>query len=265
MKAFDEALGLWRGEALADVALEGDARSAVTRLDDERRAARSERVDVALALGRHNELVADLERAVAAEPLDEHALRQLMLALYRNGRQADALARYRDGRQRLVHELGIEPAAELRGLEQAILRHDPELTRPTREPTAGRTAASPATRRRLGRGVAIAASSDPSGKGPAHDRRVELRSSRELLAWLVDLAGIGMMSGAFKRGEYLVSLATAEGRMPQPPRRFADWLYELRDGDLIVFDDSDAPGDVNLMRSFAITAAGQALIRAPSL
>jgi hypothetical protein len=53
--------------------------------------------------------------------------------------------------------------------------------------------------------------------------------------------------------------------MPQPPRRFADWLYELRDGDLIVFDDSDAPGDVNLMRSFAITAAGQALIRAPSL
>ena len=113
-RAFDEALGLWRGDALADVALEGDARAAAARLDDERRAARSERVDVALALGRHNELIPELERAVAAEPLDEHALRQLMLALYRSGRQADALARYRDGRQRLVDELGIEPGAELR-------------------------------------------------------------------------------------------------------------------------------------------------------
>ena len=141
--AFDEALGLWRGDALCDVALEGDARFAAARLDDERRAARSERVDVALALGRHNELIPDLERAVAAEPLDEQVLRQLMLALYRNGRQADALARYREGRQRLVGELGIEPGAELRALEQAILRHDPELSPPTAAATSGRAAASP--------------------------------------------------------------------------------------------------------------------------
>ena len=114
LNAFDDALGLWRGDALSDVALEADARSAAARLDDERRAARSERFDVALALGRHNELVPELERAVAAEPLDERLLRQLMTALYRSGRQADALARYRDGRERLVDELGIEPGAELR-------------------------------------------------------------------------------------------------------------------------------------------------------
>src|SRR6185312_10356657 len=112
LEAYDEALGLWRGDTLSDVTLEAGARSAAARLDDERRAARSERYDAALALGRHNELVPELERAVAADPLDERLLRQLMTALYRSGRQADALARYRDGRQRLVDELGVEPAAE---------------------------------------------------------------------------------------------------------------------------------------------------------
>jgi YVTN family beta-propeller protein len=157
LKGFDEALGLWRGDALSDVALEGDARSAAARLDDGRRAARSERVDVALALGRHNELIPDLERAVADEPLDEQVLGQLMLALYRNGRQADALARYRDGRQRLVRELGIEPGADLRGLEQAILRHDPELLPRTRPAIDGDDVTPPPTRRRFAVGVATVA------------------------------------------------------------------------------------------------------------
>jgi DNA-binding SARP family transcriptional activator len=126
---------------LSDVTLEASARFAAARLDDERRAARSERYDASLALGRHNELVPELERAVAADPLDERLLRQLMTALYRSGRQADALARYRDGRQRLVDELGIEPSAELRGLEQAILRHDPDLAAPSspEAPTAALT------------------------------------------------------------------------------------------------------------------------------
>jgi hypothetical protein len=86
---------------------------------------------------------------------------------------------------------------------------------------------------------------------------MELRSARELLVWLVELGGPG--SGAFKRGEYLVSLASAEGKLPQPSSRFTDWLYELRGGGLLIFDDSDAPGDVNLMRGFAVTAAGEEL------
>ena len=110
LNRFDVALGLWRGDALSDVALEGDARAAAARLDDERRSVRSERVDLALALGRHQELIPELERAVAAEPLDEHALRQLMLALYRSGRQADALARYREGRRTLVERSESSPA-----------------------------------------------------------------------------------------------------------------------------------------------------------
>ena len=158
LKSYDLALGLWQGDTLSDVALEGDARSAAARLDDERRAARSERFDVALALGRHHELVPELERAVAAEPLDEHLLRQLMTALYRSGRQADALARYREGRQRLVHELGIEPGAELRELEQAILQHDSGLALPpAREGASGGPAAAPSRRRRIGWGVVVVA------------------------------------------------------------------------------------------------------------
>src|SRR5262249_42246702 len=125
LKSFDGALGLWRGRVLSDVALEADAPVPATALDGQRRAARAEGAGVALALGRHRELIPDLERAAGVEPLDERVLRQLMLALYRSGRQADALARYRDCRERLVRELGIDPTAESRGLEHAILRHDP--------------------------------------------------------------------------------------------------------------------------------------------
>ena len=141
---FDEALGLWRGDVLCDLALEGDARAAAARLDDQRRAVQSERVDVALALGRHHELIPDLERAVVAEPLDERARGQLMLALYRDGRQADALARYREGRQTLVGQVGIEPGAELRALEQAILRHDPALVLPPESEAVAEIGGAPA-------------------------------------------------------------------------------------------------------------------------
>ena len=157
LRLFDEALGFWRGDVLSHVELDGDARSAAARLDDERRAAGSERFDVALALGRHTEVVPELERAAAAEPQDEHLLRQLMTALYRSGRQADALARYRDVRQRLVQELGIEPGAELRSLEQAILQHDPDLAAPPPRRNRSVDSLEPPRRRRLGRSAALVA------------------------------------------------------------------------------------------------------------
>ncbi|HEX4526609.1 MAG TPA: ABC transporter substrate-binding protein [Gaiellaceae bacterium] len=155
LPAFEEALGLWRGDVLCDLALEGDARAAAARLDDQRRAVQSERVEVALAVGRHHQLIPDLERAVAAEPLDEQLRRQLMLALYRDGRQADALARFREGRHTLVEQLGIEPGAELRALEQAILRHDPALALPA--PGETFPPAPPPARRRRVAGLAAAA------------------------------------------------------------------------------------------------------------
>src|SRR5205085_8395246 len=116
------ALALWRGEALADFAYEPFARVESERLEELRLAATEERADAELALGRHLELVAELESLAAKHPLRERLLGQLMLALYRSGRQAEALRVYAAARRRLVEELGLEPGPALQPLEQAILR-----------------------------------------------------------------------------------------------------------------------------------------------
>jgi DNA-binding SARP family transcriptional activator len=122
-----EALGLWRGPPLADVAFEAFAEAEVSRLEEARLAALEERIEADLALGRQGELVGELESLVAREPLRERLRGQLMLCLYRCGRQADALACYREGREALVEELGIEPGPAVRDLEQRILRQEPSL------------------------------------------------------------------------------------------------------------------------------------------
>lgn len=122
-----EALALWRGRPLADLENEPFARDVVARLDESWLAAIEARIDADLALQRHEELVAELTALVRAHPLREHLRAQLMLALYRSGRQAEALAAYADGRRVLVDELGLEPGPELQRLQQAILAHDPEL------------------------------------------------------------------------------------------------------------------------------------------
>jgi DNA-binding SARP family transcriptional activator len=125
--ALREALALWRGPALADFAYEPFAQTEIARLDELRTVVLEERIDADLALGRHAELVPELEALVQAQPLRERPRGQLMLALYRSGRQADALAAYRDARRTLVDELGIDPGPELRELEAAILRQDESL------------------------------------------------------------------------------------------------------------------------------------------
>jgi DNA-binding SARP family transcriptional activator len=122
-----EALDLWRGSALADLAYESFARPAVERLEEIRLAAIEKRIDAELALGLHEEVAADLEQLVAEHPLRERLRAQLMLARYRSGRQAEALDVYRRIRETLVEEFGIEPTAALRRLEQAILAQDPAL------------------------------------------------------------------------------------------------------------------------------------------
>jgi class 3 adenylate cyclase/DNA-binding winged helix-turn-helix (wHTH) protein len=126
-----EALGLWRGPALADLAHEPFARGEIARLEELRLVALEERLEADLALG-HADVVAELEALVGAHPFRERLRAQLMLALYRSGRQADALAVYRDARHALVEELGIEPGQDLRQLEQAILQQDPALAPPGR-------------------------------------------------------------------------------------------------------------------------------------
>jgi len=122
-----DALALWRGRALADFTYEPFAQTEIARLEELRAVALEERIEADLALGRHAELVSELEALVETQPLRERPRGQLMLALYRSGRQADALAAYRDAREMLVEELGIEPGPELRKLEAAILRQDEAL------------------------------------------------------------------------------------------------------------------------------------------
>jgi DNA-binding SARP family transcriptional activator/tetratricopeptide (TPR) repeat protein len=122
-----EALALWRGPALSDFLYEPFAQTQIARLEELRTAVVEDRIDADLALGRHLELVSELEALVRAERLRERPRAQLMLALYRSGRQADALAAYRAARDTLVDELGIEPGPELKELEAAILRHDESL------------------------------------------------------------------------------------------------------------------------------------------
>jgi DNA-binding SARP family transcriptional activator len=128
------ALALWRGPALAEFTYEPFAQPEIARLEELRLVAVEERGDAELACGRHEGLVAELEALVAEHPLRERLRRQLMLGLYRSGRQADALDAYRDARRALVDGLGIEPGEELRRLEQAILRQDPALAAP-RQPS----------------------------------------------------------------------------------------------------------------------------------
>lgn len=125
-----EALALWRGPALTGIELEGAGRDDVARLEELRLAAQLEWIDYELALGRHEQLVAELERLTARHPLDERLRGQLVLALYRSGRQADALQAYRDARETLVEELGLEPSPSLQRLEKAILNQDPSLAAP---------------------------------------------------------------------------------------------------------------------------------------
>jgi DNA-binding SARP family transcriptional activator len=121
------ALALWRGPALADFLYEPFAQTEIARLEELRTVVLEERIDADLALGRHAELVSELEALVQAQSLRERPRAQLMLALYRSGRQADALAAYRTARETLVEELGIDPGPELRELEAAILRQDESL------------------------------------------------------------------------------------------------------------------------------------------
>lgn len=130
------ALALWRGRPLADLANESFALAAARGLEDERIAAVESRIDADLACGRNAELVSELTLLVRAHPLRERLRAQLMLALYRSGRQSDALKAYADARLSLVAELGLEPGPELQALQQAILTHDESLRAP--QPPAAR-------------------------------------------------------------------------------------------------------------------------------
>ena len=144
-----EALALWRGPPLAEFAYEPFAQTEIARLEELRLGAVEDRVDAELALGRQAELVPELEQLVRSHPLRERLRGQLVLALYRSGRQADALAAYADARRTLLDELGLEPGRPLQELQRAILAQDPALDAPP-TPEAAR-------RRRRFAAIAVAA------------------------------------------------------------------------------------------------------------
>ena len=127
-------LALWRGPALDDLAYEAFAKAEIEQLEELRLRMLEDRIDADLALGRHDALVGELRELVGQHPFRERLRAQLMAALYRCGRQADALEVYRDGRRALLDELGIEPGPALRKLEQAILCQDPALGAPAPPP-----------------------------------------------------------------------------------------------------------------------------------
>ena len=184
-----EAEALWRGRPLADLDSKRFAQLEIERLAEMRLVATEDRFDAELALGRQRRLVPELERMVAEHPLRERVRGQAMLALYRSGRQAEALAAYRAGRACLVDQLGVEPGPALRALERAILRQDATLDLPQSasprlggEPTADVAVVSDQP-------VVVA----PSARAPASSRRGRHRVRREAIV-AVAVAAVALVA-----------------------------------------------------------------------
>ncbi len=151
-----QALALWRGPAYHDLAYEPCVQAERARLEELRLATLEERIDADLAAGRDADLVGELEIMISEHPLRERLRGQLMLALYRSARQAEALAAYRAARRELAGELGLEPGGELRRLERAILRQDPALDSPAQGPASGSLLVVPSSIDRLDELLALA-------------------------------------------------------------------------------------------------------------
>ena len=225
-----EALELWRGPALAEFAYESWAQPAIARLDELRLAAFEARIDADLSTGGGVELVGELEALIHEHPLRERLRGQLMLALYRAGRQADALEAYRQARSALVDELGIEPSRDLHELEQAILRQDPTLA-------PDRPAGAPARR------VVLACALDPARADAllALAEPLVAGSDREVLLLVVastdglsDATGLAhdRARAAADRG---VSIRAAAFTSPEPGEDVLKVLRE-HDVDLLLVD-----------------------------
>jgi predicted ATPase/DNA-binding SARP family transcriptional activator/Tfp pilus assembly protein PilF len=200
----EEALSLWRGEPLAD--LPGEL------LADERRRLREEGLSAAelaieakLALGRLDEVIAEVEKLIAEEPFRERLYEQLMLALYRSGRQADALEVYQRARRLLDEELAVEPGPALRELERAVLRQDASLDA---APAAPRSSLPPVTERLLGRAAALEELVALLCGDAA--RLVTLTGPGGVGKTTLAIAAASRLSAEFSGGVYFVDLAALE-------------------------------------------------------
>src|SRR6266508_3776360 len=204
-----EALGLWRGPALADFGEEEFARTTIARLEEQRLTALEIHAEARLELGQHRLLADELGELVARNPLRERLRATYMRALYRAGRQSQALATYGELREDLARELGLDPSPELTALQLAILKQDPALARPpAAAPSAerlrtnlpvpltdlvGRAEAVTEVRRLLGSGRLVTL----TGPGGVGKTRLAVETAAQLVdrfpdgVWLVELAGLG--------------------------------------------------------------------------
>ena len=238
VSAFERALSLWRGEPLGDLAYEPFAQLEIARLRDMRVAVREQLIDAKLALGGHADVVGELEALIGENPLRERLRGQLMVALYRCERQADALQAYQDARRRLVEELGIEPGQHLRDLERAILAQDPALQLPPLE-----AAALPPV---------LEASTQLVGREAEVDwLREQWRRSHGGAGRLVLIAGPGGI-GKTRLAAELAAEAHREGGevlyisglgAPDPGREMLAKARATRRPSLLVIDDGDRAGD----------------------
>ncbi len=181
--AFNHALDLWRGPAYADLATETSLQAEAARLEEQRLGALEERIEAQLTVGQHAEVIGELEGLIARHPLRERFWGQLMLALYRAGRQGEALAAYQRAREILADELGVDPSRELRGMHERILAQSPELD-PGGEPLrgyrllerlgeSGSGVVYRATQPNVGREVAVRVVHEHRANDPAFVRRFE--------------------------------------------------------------------------------------------
>ena len=253
-----EALALFRGDPLADVADEPFAEAEIRRLEELRLTAAELAIDADLAAGRHHELVGEIEALLAENPLRERLHAQRMLALYRCGRQAEALEAYRHARSTLVGEIGIEPSAELRDLHEAILRQDPSLD-------------AEAVADELPRELDTTASPPLIGR---EDELRRLRARRQraaagegALVTLVGAYGMGktrlaaeLAADAHREGATI--LYAAGTGAPEATLAVLARTRDTRRPALVVVDDADrAPAEVRA----ALRRLGSALDRAPVL
>jgi predicted ATPase/DNA-binding SARP family transcriptional activator len=262
LKLLQPALELWRGSALSDLGDAPFAEVESSRLEEARLAAVELRIDSELALGQHDGLVAELETLVAAHPYRERFRAQLILALYRAGRQADALAAFQQARRVLVDELGVDPSPELRELERAILRQDPALVVEPADLRARRRLPAPATaligrRREVDEMCALLTGEARlvtlTGPGGTGKTRVALQAAYELAERFTD--GVSFVELAALRDPELVlaeiaaALEITDGRDAR-----AALVSHLRErSELLVIDnfeqvDEAAPALSSLLR-----------------
>ena len=248
--ALRDALALWRGPALADLAYEAFALGPVSRMEELRIATLEDRVEANLACARHAALVGELEALIAAHPLRERLRRQHMLALYRAGRQAEALEAFQAARRALVEELGIEPGRDLARLERSILQQDTALELPAaRAPGAS---PSPPPLVPIAQRSILLAPDDDAGLASLVALAEPLATSQAphelILARIVEAGGQLGVATALLNGTraYLagkgVSARAAAFTSPEPARDLVRLASE-QDVDLMLLHGSATPGE----------------------